>query len=191
MLWKNSFTFPGLCLDDPWPTFNWENPNVACSLLLFSSPDTSLSSESCECCVSCQSHQFHTRRKNTTTHTDKLPHLLLFTFPAYSEKGLHYLLCKGIAPGPHILLFFYYESLIFSSHCFQRQYSILLMKYFTYICSDLINTPELEVHQCYWKYLFELSFSNHIPPLSRCYRASRIRNHSKEICIAVIIKVNK
>lgn len=74
--------------------------------------------------------------------------------------------CKGITPQPDVLVFFYYyESLIFSSHCFQRQYCILLMKYFTYICSDLINTPELEVHQCYSKYLFELSFRQSYPSL--------------------------
>lgn len=74
--------------------------------------------------------------------------------------------CKGITAGPRVLLFcYYYESLIFSSHCFQRQYCILLMKYFTYICSDLINTPELEVHHCYSKYLFELSFRQSYPSL--------------------------
>lgn len=58
MLWKNSFTFPGLYLDDPWPTFNWENPNVACSLLLFSSAYASpWLWKFWMCCVSFQSPQ--------------------------------------------------------------------------------------------------------------------------------------
>lgn len=82
------------------------------------------------------------------------------------EKDYITFVGKGITPGPCVLLFFYYyETLIFSSHCFLRQYCILLMKYFTYICSDLINTPELEVHQCYSKYLFELSFRQSYPSL--------------------------
>ena len=68
MLWKNSFTFPGLCLDDPWPTFNWQNPSVA---LVFASV------QFCWCQplalkvlnvllpfgLPSQSHQWHTRRK--------------------------------------------------------------------------------------------------------------------------------
>lgn len=126
-----------------------------CSVLLMPAPG----SESFECAVFpssllSQSHQCYIRRKNKPPpHTYSCLLFLLF-----QEKDYINFLCKGITPGPHVLLFFYSEALIFSSHCFQRQYSTLLMKYFTYICLDLINTPELEVHQCYWKYLFELSF---------------------------------
>lgn len=155
-LWKNSCTFPDLYLvflgshmrDSQWCWFLasaqfcwWQPLALKVMLCFFLSPQP----------VSPMPH-------NKLKQTPLSPHPCLVPL-LIQEKDCITLVCKGITPGLHVLLFFcYYESLILCSHCFQRQYCILLMKYFTYICSDLITTPELEVHHCYSKYLFELSF---------------------------------
>lgn len=80
-----------------------------------------------------QSHKNRIRRGKKTSLSPTYSCLLSLHI---QEKDDITILCKGITSGPHVLLydllFFYYKSLILPSHCFQRQYSILMMKYFTY-----------------------------------------------------------
>lgn len=167
----------------------------ACSLLLFSSADASpWLWKFWVCCVSFQSQQCHIRRKNNPLMSPLTPVYFPCLFRKrialpFDAKASHQdiMFCYFSATNPWSFPVIAFKDSI----PFQGQYSTLLMKYFTYICSDLINTPELEVHQCYWKYLFELSFKQLYPSLIQMLQREMIRNHSKEICIAVIIKVSK
>lgn len=111
--------------------------------------------------------QSHKNRIRQGKKKPPCPPLTPVYFPCIFRKRMTLLF---YAKASHQDLMFYYMTSYFTTTN-PWSYPVTAFKdsipfwWWNTLLTNLINTPELEVHQCYWKYLSELSFKQSYPSL--------------------------